>query len=70
VEWIPLPKIKIFRQEEAGRNLQLQMSSETHFKKCSPDHAYVPYADGISQAWGMQRKPEGFFFGRLRFWNA
>ena len=59
VEWIPLPKIKL-PPGRSRANLQLQILRDT-LQKVRPDHAYVPYADGISQAWGMQRKPKGFF---------
>ena len=56
---IPLPEIRL----PSGRkraNLQLQILRET-LQTVRPDHAYIPYADGISQAWGMQRNPASFF---------
>lgn len=59
MEWIPLPEIKLPPGKRRA-NLQLKMLRDT-LQNVRPDHAYIPYADGISQAWGMQRKPENFF---------
>ena len=59
MEWIPLPEIKLPPGKSRAK-LQLQILRDT-LQKVRPDHAYVPYADGISQAWGMQRKPDSFF---------
>lgn len=61
VEWIPLPEIKISSGKSRAK-LQLNVLRDT-LQKVQPDHAYIPYADGISQVWGMQRKPESFFSG-------
>lgn len=43
----------------AQANAKLSLLRES-VSKCKPDHCFVPYADGVSQAWGMKAKPRSF----------
>ena len=57
---IPLPMISNHLSAFAVANAKLGLLRDA-VSKCRPEHCFVPYADGLSQAWGMKAKPRAIF---------
>ncbi len=60
IEHFPLPDINLNSSPLTVGKTKLNLLCEA-VRKTNPEHCYVPYADGISQAWGMKLKPSQVF---------
>jgi len=58
--YIPLPPLGNRTSSLANAKAKLGLLRES-VAKCQPGHCFVPYADGISQAWGMSPRPKSLF---------
>lgn len=60
VEHLPLPAISSHLTVLATAKAKLQLLRES-VQRSNPHHCFVPYADGLSQAWGMMARPKALF---------
>ena len=60
VDHFPLPPIGVGLSVLANARVKLTMLCDS-VAHCQADHCFVPYADGVSQAWGMKIRPKNLF---------
>jgi len=58
--YIPLPKIDATLSVLSSSRAKLDLLQQK-VRDAQADHCFVPYADGLSQAWGMKLRPDRLF---------